>query len=262
MPPAASARRAFTLLELLAVVAIVGVLASLVVPAVAACRRQAGKSREVSAARQLMVAYHVAADENRGRLLPLQESATGVTNEQGQTIAGIAAFRWPHRLRPYLGNRFRSTLYVNEQSGFYDEKTGDDYALSIGTTFGLNGHFVGGDFSSLVKDRPVRTLSEAVLPARLIAFASAHYRTLHPASGYWRVSAPCFGWPAADLAGLPADAAQDSAYGYLACRWDGRAAVAYLDGHVELQPMAQLRDMRLWSDAARRADAPGYVPAQ
>lgn len=262
MPPARPRHRAFTLLELLVVIAIIGVLAALVVPTIGACRGHARKSREISAARQLLVAYHLSAEENRGVLLPLQDVASGTTNERRQTITGIAAYRWPHRIRPYLGDRFRATLYVNDQAEFYDEKLNDDYALSIATTFGLNGVFVGGDFSTLVKDRPVRRLSEAAAPARLIAFASTHYREYHPKSGYWRVSAPSFGWPSVDPAGLPATPAQDAAYGHLAARWDGRAAVAYLDGHVELQSTAQLRDMRLWSDLARRADNPNYAPAQ
>lgn len=263
MPSAAPVRhRAFSLLELLVVIAIIGVLTALVAPAVGACRRQAAKSREVSAARQLLVAYHLAAEENRGVLLPLQAVAAGTTNERGQTISGITAYRWPHRLRPYLGDRFRATLYVNEQSDFYDEKANDDYSLSIAPTFGLNGVFVGGDFATLVKDRPVRRLAEAATPARLVAFASARYRELHPKAGYWRVSAPSFGWPAADLAALPDSPAQDAAYGYLAPRWDGRAVVAYLDGHVGLPSVADLRDMRLWSDLARRADNPNYSPAR
>jgi prepilin-type N-terminal cleavage/methylation domain-containing protein/prepilin-type processing-associated H-X9-DG protein len=262
MSSTAPARRAFALIELLTVIAIMGVLAALVLPAIGACRAQARKSREISAARHLLVAYHLAADENRGRLLPLQEAASGTVNERGKTVSGIAAFRWPHRLRPYLGDRFRATLYVNEQADFYDEKTADDYSLSIAPSFGLNGVFVGGDFSALVKDHPVRRLAEAASPARLVAFASTHYRDLHPKAGYWRSSAPCFGWPAEDPAGLPASPAQDAAYGHLAPRWGGRAVVALLDGHVELRALSELRDMRLWSDLARRADDPGYAPAQ
>lgn len=202
----------------------------------------------------------MAAEENRGALLALQEIASGAANERGQEINGIAAYRWPHRLRPYLGDRFRATLYVNEQAQYYDERLNDDYALSIATTFGMNGVFVGGDFSSTVKDKPVRRVAEAHSPARLLVFGSARYRALDPKAGYWRVSAPCFGWPAADIAVGASDPSRDADYGYLAPRWDGRAVVGFLDGHVELRSVAQLRDMRLWSDLARRSDNAAYQP--
>lgn len=263
-PAMSRVRAGFTLIKLLTVIAIIGVLAAILIPTIGACRQQAKKSREVSAARQLMVAYHLAADENRGRLIPHQDlAATGTTNEHGQIITDIAGMRWPHRIRPYLGNRFRATLYVNEQADYYDETAAtSDYTLSLGTTFGLNGPFVGGDASSLIKDRPVQSVAQAATPARLIAFASAHYRTLNPRAGYWRIGSPSAGWPSANLAGVPAAIAQDAAYGWLAYRWDGRATVAYLDGHVALQSCAELRDMRLWSDIARRTDNPDYVPAQ
>lgn len=262
-PPCA----AFTLVELLAVIAIVGVLAAVVIPTVAACRAHGSKTVELSAARQLMAAYHLYAAENRGRLLPLQEAgATGTLNERGQTVSGITGIRWPHRLRPFLGDRFRDTLYVNTQADYYNETAAaDDYTLSVGTTFGLNGPFVGGDASSLVKDAPVRSLAQASDPSRLIAFASAHSRTLNEKSGYWRISSPLTAstapdWPAADLDGLPAALSQDMSYGWLAYRHNGRAVVAYLDSHVELHTCAELRDMRLWSDAARRANDPSYRP--
>lgn len=262
-------RSAFTLVELLAVVAIVGVLAAILIPVLAACRAQAGRTSELSAARQLMVGYHLYAGDHRGRLLPFQETgATGAVNERGGAVSGIAGTRWPHRLRPYLGDRFRDILYVNTQADYYDETaSADDYSLSIGTSFGLNGPFVGGDASSLVKDTPVLSVAQAANPSGLIVFASAHSRSLNEKSGYWRISSPRSNstapdWPAADLAGLPASPSLDSAYGWLAYRHHGRAVVAYLDSRVELHSNAELRDMRRWSDTARRTDNPDYIPSK
>jgi prepilin-type N-terminal cleavage/methylation domain-containing protein/prepilin-type processing-associated H-X9-DG protein len=255
---------AFTLIELLAVIAIVGILAAILIPTVSACRAQSAKTTELSAARQLMVAYHLYASENRGRLLPIQElGVSGTLNEKGVAVSGITGMRWPHRLRPLLGERFRDTLYVNTQAEYYNETvSNDDYALSIGTSFGLNGVFVGGDPSSLIKDSPVRSVTQADSPAELITFASAHYRTLNEKAGYWRIAAPSSGWPATELNGLPDNTSVDSAYGWIAYRHKGRAVVAYLDGHVALQTSAELRDMRLWSDVARRDNNPAYAPVQ
>jgi prepilin-type N-terminal cleavage/methylation domain-containing protein/prepilin-type processing-associated H-X9-DG protein len=264
-PRAGPGRRAFTLIELLAVVAIVGVLAALFVPVVSACRAQASKSREIAAARQLMAAFQMAADERRGVFLSLRNNTADSATEGGAKVSnGEAAARWPHHLRPYLGNRFKHALYVNEQAFYYDEVLSGvlpDYTLTIGTSFGFNGLFVGSVAAQNIKDRPVRKLDEAAIPSKLIAFASAQARELNPKSGYFKIDSPVAGWPSADLVSIPSDTALDAAYGHLSYRLGGKAAVIFLDGHVELLSCARLRDMRLWSDQARRQDNPDYRPA-
>lgn len=267
--PSASRPRGFTLIELLTVVAILGILAAILIPTVASCRRQADKSREVSAARQLMVGFHLAADENRGVFIS-QNHNSGTVNEQGQSVSMHAAStRWPHRLRPYLGDRFKATLYVNAQADYYDRVAADqsgalrDYHLSLGTTFGMNGWFVGSTAAVNLTDAPVKTLAQAALPSRLIAFTSANGRNGAPPTldmGYFKIEPPSAGWPAADLF-APPDPALDAAYGYVAYRHGGKTVTAFLDGHVELLSCADLRDMRLWSDQARRQDNPNYAPA-
>lgn len=258
-------RRGFTLVELLTVLAIVGVLAALVVPVVASCRAQASKSREIAAARQLMAAFQMAADERRGVFLSLRNNTADSANEGGAKVAhGEAAARWPHHLRPYLGDRFKNALYVNEQSRYYDAIVAGslpDYTLTIAPSFGFNGLFVGAVASQNIKDRPVRKLEEALLPSKLIAFASAQARELHPDAGYFKIESPAIDWPSADPAAVPGDSSLDAAYGHLSYRLGGKAAVIFLDGHVELLPCARLRDMRLWSDQARRQDKPDYRPA-
>lgn len=267
MPPAARARRAFTLLELLAVVAIIGVLAALLIPSVAACRRQAHKARELSGARQLMTGYFLAADENRGRLIAGLETGVAAYNETGGKISmAEVAKRWPHRLRPYLGNRFRDALYVNAQAAHYDHlqatQSGSmlDYLLSLSPSFGMNQRFVGGEGVKHLREPIVQRFADTAAPARLIAFTSAQNRGLGEHSGYFYVNAPAYwsrdGTPDPD----EPEAEQDHVAGYIAFRHSQRAAVSFLDGHVRLMNRAELRDMRLWSEGARLADAPAYVP--
>ena len=282
--PAAGSARAhrrervgFTLIELLTVIAIIGILAAILIPTIAACRRQANKSREVSAARQLMVAFQTASDENRGLFVSANDStkAGGVVNETGETVHAIAAGRWPHRLRPYLGNRFKAALYVNRQGDYYDRTLetqagfNQDYNLSVGASFGMNGAFVGEvSLNPTMNEKPVRRMEQAALPSRLIAFISSAQRAPDsglaedPDRGWWRVRAPSMdsGWPAAEPDFQSNDFSQDMRYGFISYRNGGKAVTAFLDGHIELLTCDTLRDMRLWSDLARRTDNAAHTP--
>ncbi len=261
-------RAAFTLIELLTVVAIIGVLAAILVPVAATCRSQAQKSREVSAARQLMVGYALAADENRGRLLPGMRSGETARNETGGTITmAEVAKRWPHRLRPYLGDRFRGALYVNAQADLYDQLSAAqsgpmlDYLLSLSPTFGMNQRFVGGEDRKVLAEPVVTRFADAGAPSRLVAFVSARNRGLGENSGYFYVNAPAYWTGDGTLDPSLPEAGQDHVRGYVAFRHAGRAVVSFLDGHVALAGVAELRDMRLWSEQARLADDPAWRPA-
>jgi prepilin-type N-terminal cleavage/methylation domain-containing protein len=258
-PSGVSARGGFTLIELLTVIAIVGILTALLVPVVSTARLQARKATEVSAARQLIIGYHLAANDQRGRLMAAQEAGQSALGEGGQALGSIVAVRWPHRLRPYLGDRFRATLYVLEQGDYYDKYQADDYRLSLAPTFGLNGAFVGGGIGGLQRDPPITRLEQAAEPARLIAFAATRYRTLDPSAGFFYVNAPHI-WAAPDTPRSNSEPGLDAAYGYLAPRWQDRATLAMLDGSVTVRLASELRDMRWWSDVARRRDDPNYRP--
>jgi prepilin-type processing-associated H-X9-DG protein len=45
-----------------------------------------------------------------------------------------------------------------------------------------------------------------------------------------------------------------AASGYVSARHDGRVVTAMLDGHTALEPLADLADMRRWSNDATSAD--------
>lgn len=282
-PAGVASGSGFTLIELLVVIAVIGVLAGIIIPTLGAARAEVRAAKEMSALRQLIVGYHLHAEDDRGRLLAQQSNRdkSSVSTEGGESAAdnssaGMASTRWPHRLRPYLGNRFKAALYVNDQERYYDHHAGPagggDYALSIGPSFGINSWFVGDlayhGYPKLVRAKapPVTTLARARLPSRLITFVSAVNRStqneVSMASGYFYVEDPKTGaWPAENLNALhPRKTAQDRAYGQVAFRVCGKAGVAFLDGHVERKSCAELRDMRLWSEAAALADDPDFQP--
>lgn len=90
---------AFTLIELLTVIAIIGVLAGIILPVVGRVRESARKAQCISNLRQIGNAMHLFANDNKG-YLPVAISfsghdpfGTGTTEERG----------WFNYVRPYLG---------------------------------------------------------------------------------------------------------------------------------------------------------------
>lgn len=62
-------RSAFTLIELLTVIAIIGILAAIIIPTVGSVRNSARSAQAISNARQLWMANTLYSEENRGRIL-------------------------------------------------------------------------------------------------------------------------------------------------------------------------------------------------
>ena len=98
---------AFTLLEMLVVIAIVGILASLLLPALTRAKEQTRKARCVSNIRQITTAGLMYADDNSNRFSPdgtpppAYPGVTTLYNGPG-TTNNCNWWRWP--LVPYLGN--------------------------------------------------------------------------------------------------------------------------------------------------------------
>ncbi|WP_309382551.1 type II secretion system protein [Cerasicoccus frondis] len=273
-------RKAFTLTELLVVIAIIGVLASIVVPVVGNVRQNAYQTKEVSAARFLMQAYMMASNEaNHGILIPgrakyNEHTGEGVVtgyDEAGNPLSPYQASIWSHRVRPYLGDRFLETLFINKQEEYWERisKSGNyDVLARYNTTFGHNERYIGGGtYYEFEQDRPINVLSQAIDPTSLIVFVSATNHSPAPSiydnAGFWRVDAPEGGnWVNAGSLSGPKDdeEALDPRYGFIAYRYNLKAVVAFLDGHVELMGFNDLRDMRLWSNEARKQNNQNYSP--
>ena len=267
--------RAFTLAELLVVVAIIAIIAVIGFTATAAARKGGNQTREISAGRQLMVAYLAAAADNNGELLPAYAADGEAENEAGDKLTGPAAFRYPWRLAPYLDNRIFGTLLVNDQAklGMDADRGLRDYLVSFAPTFGINGTFVGGNFKGSfapggLSEKKfgricVRRVTDPVAPSRLIVFCSSHFKGLEEKSylGHHFVSAPNERFRIWSREPFSEDE-EANKYGHVHPRYDGKAVVVMFDGHTELLTLTQLEDMRYWSNQAAELNNPRFSIGQ
>ncbi|RRJ94804.1 DUF1559 domain-containing protein [Opitutaceae bacterium TAV4] len=89
-PPAPRIRRAFTLIELLTVIAIIGILAALIIPVTGAVRQRARSAQCVSNLRQVGLGLANYAADNKGKFPPRYSSSPATPS-------------WRFVLGPYLG---------------------------------------------------------------------------------------------------------------------------------------------------------------
>jgi prepilin-type processing-associated H-X9-DG protein len=263
-------RAAFTLMELLVMIAVIGVIAALILPVLSSFRKNSGMSREVSAARQLMTGYNLYAAEHDGELLPGYGDFPAF-DENGDELSSPVNFRYPWRIAPYVQYDLR-LLWGNTTDDRLSKlakgpRESYVYAVSVQPALGINAAFVGGDYTVLPPNHAraqkmygqfcVTRSTHAANPQDLIVFASAgavyEGNRLH---GYFKVEAPNFtGRNWANSYSEPTDPAK---FGNVDFRWSGKAVAAMLDGHVELLDFEQINDMRRWSNQASTAMNPDW----
>ncbi len=197
-------RRAFTWIELLTVVAVLGLLTAILLPGLARGRAAVRTAREIAAARFLMHACFPVPNDRRGELLPGSKNEPAY-DEQGAPL-GTFSNRWPHRLAPYHGKRLHETLYTHAQARHYAETLASgpaqaSYLYSLTPSFGLNFWHVGGiTLGSGDLDRSygaITRLEQSAAPARQLVFVSAANRAIAPDAGYFEARSPTQArWPA------------------------------------------------------------------
>jgi len=259
---------AFTLLELLVVIGIIGLLAGLTFPILGVTQRKGRMMRELSAARQLMVAYHAAAAANNGILLKGYDKTTQqVALPSGVVVSGEMCCRYPWRLASFLVEQIEGMFLINENRRKTKALAVDSfeyqYRASLNPAFGMNSYCIGGyddgTGSGYFTSDCVTQLAQAQQPAKLIVFATA--RMKQPGQeitpGHFLITPPKL-WRT-KWSGPFDEQKPSSSFGNVDPRWDGKAICAFLDGHVEMLGETELTDMRRWSNTAAENDDPNFT---
>jgi type II secretory pathway pseudopilin PulG len=262
---AVARRVGFSLIELLTVIGIIALLIGILVPVAGFARKSASATRELSAARQLAIAWTAYATDHRGRLLPAYRDGFTARDEFGEPLGGPTAARYPWRLAPYFDYDFDGFYLdkgIREQLDYADGQT-LEYFLSFYPSFGINSVFIGGDkdypFEALYGDFYLTRLAQPKRPAELIVFASSRTNTPYPpynasvTEGYHRVIAPNTTQANWEAAWDPDAPAKD--WGHVSMRLGaGQAAIGFFDGHTDTLDEGEIRDMRHWADQADSYD--------
>ncbi len=268
-------RDGFTLIELLAVVAVILMVLILALPAISRSRLMARMTREQAMARMLMQGVMNYATEHGGEIIhgycrhAVDWDALPVRPESTEEVA-----RYPLRLMQYIGHYDKRLMVADSKNWYKPLMQASSYDISLFPSLGMNMLYVGGDESGNDASglKPIEThfarvgkfcltrISESKQPSQQIVFVSARASLGGPGehfAGYFKVVAP--NTTGVRWKGEPFTARSDAGdYGFVDLRYDDRAVVAHLDGHVEMLNEEQLRDMRRWSNQAAEQDDPDF----
>ncbi|MDR1279479.1 MAG: prepilin-type N-terminal cleavage/methylation domain-containing protein [Opitutaceae bacterium] len=167
--PRLTCRRAFTLIELLTVIAIIGILAAIIIPTVSRVRESARRAECVSNIRQIIAAAHLFANEYKGNFPTTNEAlqgiyapAPGATHDGGLITALLPYASESKKIFYCPGAKTESVTYA-----FQLTKTGAEGTAS--GPFWQSGYYWFISLSGVLPDKPSFPQNTSGDPRRLLA---------------------------------------------------------------------------------------------
>lgn len=276
---------AFTLVELLVVIGIIGLLLGILLPTLSKAHIAAQELRSLSGLRQMMLGYTMYYQDNKGALLfgytPSTVNGVPVTvsdPRSGLTFGVPIADRYPWRLVPYVSDIWRIIHSHGESprlpSAGEDASQAflDAYNLSLDPTYGINSVYVGGDanYQGFVGPRNTPNVNHHVVfkanevrsPSTLIVFADCRAQNVPAmvAQGLYYLTPPHAAGQNWQVTNGAIQILNPNAIMGIPTGWySDRIMVAFFDDHVESMLPSQLDDMRLWANSAMTPDY-DYTP--
>lgn len=254
--------KAFTVVEVLVSVTIIGLLAGLGLPALNSALQAGKKAKEVAALKSLITAYNSYTADNNNNLLKSYDQTGTAVDIDGNSIGGEdshEAHRWPWRLAPYFNYGFYSTTHVNDIESYIKSQGGlsQTYLVSVIPSFGLSLFVGGNDYegSSYFKKGYVAfNINQVLKPSQLIAFVSSRSVAVGKRyEGFYYVDYPK-SWQKYSSKSNP------KSTGNISARYNGDVVVAFLGGNVSVINYNDLKDGRLWSIEAQAQDNQNWRP--
>lgn len=238
--------KAFTLVELIITIAVIGLLAALTAPAINSALQAGRKAKEVGAIKGLITAYNTYSSDNNGVLLKSYDQNGTAVDENGGTMEGEdshEAHRWPWRLAPYFNYGFYTTTHVNDMELTIKAAGGisQRYLVSVIPSFGLNIYCGGNDYEGAsLKNNTANVYVQVNKPSQFVAFVSSRSAAMGKKyEGFYYVDIP--------RATKWSKDSSPKSTGYVSARYNSQAIVAFLGGNVAVMDYTELTKTNYWT---------------
>lgn len=237
--------KAFSVLELLVAVSVIGLLAIIGIPAANNALQASKKAKELGALKSLIISYNAYSADNNNVLLKSYDKNGVARDINGNEIGGEEsheAHRWPWRLAPYFNYNFYNCSHVNDAEIYIKSQGGltQTYLVSVLPSFGLNINCGGNDYENK-SSKVAINYNQVSKPTKFIAFVSSRSMAVGKRyEGFYYVEYSKLLSSKYDPKSSP------KSTGYVSARYNEYAIVAFLGGNVQAIRFNDLKDIALW----------------